>query len=127
MRIGADLLKLKIENYPRLPDGGPLSYQVERRGFDIGRDQHLDWTLPDPSRHISGKHCEIRYLDGGYWLYDVSTNGTFVNKSTRRVQSPYKLADGDELSIGDYIISVVVSGEPAASSAKKPVSLAQER
>jgi type VI secretion system protein ImpI len=104
------VLKLKIENCARLSDGGPLSYQVERRGFDIGRDQHLDWTLPDPTRHISGKHCEIRFFDGAYWLYDVSTNGTFVNKSTRRVQSPYKLADGDEVLIGDYIISVSVAG-----------------
>ena len=67
----------------------------------VGRDRHLDWTLPDPTRHISGKHCEIRFFDGAYWLYDVSTNGTFVNKSTRRVQSPYRLSDGDELLSAD--------------------------
>jgi type VI secretion system protein ImpI len=104
------VLKLKIENVDRLPDGGPLSFQVDRRGFDLGRHQHLDWTLPDDSRAISGKHCEIRFFDGAYWLYDVSTNGTFVNKSTRRVQSPYKLANGDELAIGDYLISVAITG-----------------
>ncbi len=27
-----------------------------RRGLDIGRDAHLDWTLPDPTRFISAKH-----------------------------------------------------------------------
>ena len=61
------------------PDGGPIRIEVKGRGLDLGRDSHLDWTLPDPSRSISGKHCEIRYRDGGYWLHDVSTNGTFVN------------------------------------------------
>jgi type VI secretion system protein ImpI len=123
------VLKLKIENFDQLPDGGPLSIQVDRRGFDLGRHQHLDWTLPDDSRSISGKHCEIRFFDGAYWLYDVSTNGTFVNKSTRRVQSPYKLANGDELAIGDYIISVSVTGlaepsrpspQPAQASSRRP-------
>ena len=104
------MLILKVENFDRLADGGPLSFRADRRGFDFGRDQHLDWTLPDPSRKVSGKHCEIRFHDGAYWLHDVSTNGTFVNRSPRRVQSPYRLGDGDELNVGDYIISAAVSG-----------------
>lgn len=109
------MLVLRVENFDRLADGGPLSYMADRRGFDFGRDQHLDWTLPDPTRKVSGKHCEIRFSDGAYWLYDVSTNGTFVNRSPRRVQSPYRLGAGDELGIGDYIISVSITGLPAAA------------
>lgn len=109
------MLILKVENFDRLADGGPLTFKADRRGFDFGRDQHLDWTLPDPTRKISGKHCEVRFQDEAYWLYDVSTNGTFVNQSPRRVQSPYRLSDGDQLSIGDYIISVSVSGVAAVS------------
>ena len=110
------MLTLRIENFDQLADGGPLSFRADRRGFDIGREQHLDWTLPDPTRRISGKHCEVRFQDDGYWLYDVSTNGTFVNRSDRRVQSPYLLADGDQLMIGDYVISVSVQlpGQAAA-------------
>jgi type VI secretion system protein ImpI len=105
-------LILAIENHDRLPDGGPLSVTVTGgRGIDIGRDQYLDWTLPDPSRFISGKHCEIRLVDGRYFLYDVSTNGTYVNGSQNRVQSPYKLHSGDRLTIGDYIIAVTVDAE----------------
>lgn len=115
------MLRLKIENFDKLPDGGPIIFEVDRRGFDVGRAQHLDWTLPDPTRCISSKHCEVRFLDGAYWLYDLSTNGTFVNRSSRRVQSPYKLGDGDQLEIGDYIISVVVEGEePAVEDAAPP-------
>lgn len=111
------MLKLTIENFDQLPDGGPLAYEVNSRGFDIGRDQYLDWTLPDDSRFISGKHCEVRYYDNGYWLYDISTNGTFVNRSSRRVQSPYQLMNGDRLEIGDYVIGVEVSGAVGAAGA----------
>jgi type VI secretion system protein ImpI len=110
------LLALKIENETTLPDGGPLSITVEgTRGIDIGRDQYLDWTLPDPSRFISGKHCEIRWHDGAYWLHDVSTNGTFLYGIDGRLKAPHKLSDGDRFSIGHYIIVAAVSGGPEAA------------
>jgi type VI secretion system protein ImpI len=109
-------LRLTIENMDRLPDGGPVRVQVENRGLDIGRDQHLDWTLPDPSRHVSSKHCEIRFRDGEYWLHDVSTNGTFVNGAQFRLDAPYRLRNGDRLSIGQYIVAVEVEGQQAAGA-----------
>ena len=102
------MLKLRIENFDRLSDGGPLEYSVDKRGFDFGRDGHLDWTLPDKSRVVSGKHCEVRFYDDAYWLIDVSTNGTFVNGSTKRVPSPYQLNEGDRLQVGEYIIAVTL-------------------
>jgi type VI secretion system protein ImpI len=101
-------LRLSIENVDRLLDGGPIRIEVKGRGLDLGRDSHLDWTLPDPSRSVSGKHCEIRYRDGGYWLHDVSTNGTFVNGAEYRVDAPHLLRNGDRLNIGPYIIAVAV-------------------
>ncbi|HEY1886183.1 MAG TPA: type VI secretion system-associated FHA domain protein TagH [Roseiarcus sp.] len=111
-------LRLSIENVDRLPDGGPIRIEVKGRGLDLGRDSHLDWTLPDPSRSISGKHCEIRYRDGGYWLHDVSTNGTFVNGAEYRLDAPYLLRDGDRLNIGPYLIAVAVEdGRKQRSSA----------
>jgi type VI secretion system protein ImpI len=101
-------LRLSIENLDRLPDGGPIRIEVKGRGLDLGRDSHLDWTLPDPSRSVSGKHCEIRYRDGGYWVHDVSTNGTFVNGAEYRLDAPHRLRDGDRLSVGPYVIAVAV-------------------
>jgi len=115
-------LTLAIENHDRLTDGGPLSVTVTgRRGIDIGRDSQLDWTLPDPSRFISGKHCEIRAGDGEYLLYDVSTNGTFVNGSENRVQSPYRLHSGDRLTIGQYIVAVTLDEEVPAQAAPRGI------
>src|SRR5919198_1023702 len=83
-------ISLRIDNVDALPDGGPLTYRASKRGFEIGRE-HRDWTLPDPNMFISGRHCEIRYEKGGYWLYDVSRNGTFLNGASQRVRSPHEL------------------------------------
>jgi type VI secretion system protein ImpI len=107
-------LTLKIENFPSLPDGGPLTYSIQgQRGLDIGRDQYLDWTLPDPTRHISGKHCEVRWHDGGYWLHDVSTNGTFLDGADSRLKGPHRLRNGDRFVIGHYVIATTIDGEEA--------------
>ena len=118
-------LRLSIENVDRLPDGGPIRIEVKGRGLDLGRDSHLDWTLPDPSRSISGKHCEVRYRDGGYWLHDVSTNGTFVNGAEHRPDAPHLLREGDRLGIGPYIIAVSVEEgrKPRSSGSAAEASL----
>lgn len=109
-------LTLSIVNLARLPDGGPLTFSMRgQRRVEIGRDAHLDWSLPDPQRFISGKHCEIQYEGGDYLLHDVSRNGTFVNGADARVQSPYRLKDGDSLQIGEYLIAVAVKNDGAAS------------
>jgi type VI secretion system protein ImpI len=98
-------LTLRIENHTSLPDGGPLSVSIKgKRGIDIGRDQYLDWTLPDSSRFISGRHCEVRWHDGGYWLHDISTNGTFLDGVDTRLKEPHRLRSGDRFAIGHYII-----------------------
>ena len=107
-------LNLKIENETTLPDGGPVTITVAgKRSIDIGRDSHLDWTLPDPTRFISSKHAEIRYRDGGYWLHDVSTNGTFLNGGDHRMQAPHRLRNGDRFTIGHYIIAVALDADQA--------------
>jgi len=105
-------LTLRIENLTSLPDGGPLSVSIKgKRGLDIGRDQYLDWTLPDPSRFISGKHCEVRWHDGGYWLHDISTNGTFLDGADSRLKEPHRLRNGDRFAIGHYIVAAAIDGE----------------
>ncbi len=108
-------LTLRIENFDQLPDGGPVSYTVDQAGFEIGRAQHLDWTLPDPERLISGHHVEVRFDGNTYQLHDVSRNGTLLNGATTRMKSPYQLAHGDRLQIGHYIIVVEIAQGPASA------------
>jgi type VI secretion system protein ImpI len=114
-------LTLQLVNEKTLPDGGPVSFQISgKRGIDIGRAAHLDWTLPDPTRYVSSKHCEIRYKDGGYWLHDVSTNGTFLNGSANRMHAPHRLGNGDRFTVGHYIVAVTVEGAEEASEEASP-------
>ena len=116
-------LTLSIVNLDRLPDGGPLTFSMRgQRRVEIGREAHLDWSLPDPQRFISGKHCEIQLEGSDYLLFDVSRNGTFVNGSPARVQSPYRLKNGDSLQIGEYLIAVALDGASAAEPAHAEIA-----
>lgn len=100
-------LTLRIVNMTSLADGGPLEASVAPGGMlEVGRDGGLDWCLPDPQRFISSRHFEIRSEKGGWMLYDISTNGTFVNGATTRVKSPCPLHDGDRLQVGQYSIEI---------------------
>lgn len=121
-------LHLRIENETSLPDGGPISYSVQasRGGINIGRDQYLDWVLPDPTRFISGTHCEVRYRDGQYWLHDVSTNGTFVNGSEYRLAGPHRLRSGDRIEIGRYVVAVEIVGEPNTEPARDSAAFGRQ-
>lgn len=107
-------LTLRIENLDYLPDGGPLEYTANARGFEVGRDPAMDWTLPDPTRHISSRHFEVVYRDRQFLLNDISTNGTFQYGASMRVSSPLHLSHNDRLQVGQYIIRVLIEA-PAAS------------
>ena len=109
-------LTLQLVNETTLPGGGPVSFQLSGKcAIDIGRAAHLDWTLPDPTRFISNKHCEIRYKDGGYWLRDVSTNGTYLNGADHRMQAPHRLRNGDRFTVGHYLVAVTLEGAEEAA------------
>lgn len=115
-------LTLRIDNFNHLPDGGPIEYSVSEGGFEFGRDPAMDWTLPDPNRFVSSCHAEIRFENGVYWLYDVSTNGTFVNGASMRVKSPYQLQHGDKLQIGHYLVVARLEAAAAAPTPSPPPS-----
>ncbi|MDD7972860.1 type VI secretion system-associated FHA domain protein TagH [Roseinatronobacter alkalisoli] len=110
-------LHLRIVNMTSLPDGGPLEVSIPPgEMLEAGRDSGLGWCLPDPQRLISSRHFEIRSEKAGWMLYDLSTNGTFVNGSATRVKSPCLLHDGDRLQVGQYSIETrqeTVAGQPA--------------
>ncbi len=117
------LIRLQISNVEVAGPDVALVYRAREKGFEIGREGR-DWTLPDPDKVISGRHCEVRYEAGAFWLHDVSRNGTFVNGSSQRLTAPHRLRKGDRLRIGRYLIGVSVDGgmaEPSQIAAAEEV------
>lgn len=113
-----------VLNIVRCPDSVvPESRRVSEGEFAIGRGSTCDWVLADPDRHLSKRHCVLAYRSGGWWLADVSTNGTFVNGDTTPLgpDAVRNLEDGDRLHLGSYEIEVrVEDDQPANSLGRQP-------
>ena len=103
-----DRLTLRIENRSDAAGDMPEDISVQGKGIRIGRKAGNDWALPDNTRFISGHHITVAYEGDAYVLEDVSTNGTFVNGASKRVNGKHKLVDGDTIRIGSYIVGVVI-------------------
>ncbi len=110
-------LTLTIRNADSLENGSPLSLILDRRGAIIGRAPTSDWCLPDPSLHISSRHCEIVFRDESYVLNDISTNGTFLRGSASRLPGPRVIAPGDVFLIGPFEIAAALDDATAAAMA----------
>lgn len=113
------LIRLQISNVEVAGPDVVLVYRARDRSFEIGREGR-DWALPDPDKFISSRHCEVRFEDGAFWLHDTSRNGTFVNGSSERVAGPYRLAKGDRLKIGRYVIGVSLDAGVGAEPSQFP-------
>lgn len=96
----------------------PIGVAGERREvthlpFSIGRAPDNDWTLPDPGRVMSKRHCRIT-ANGETWLItDTSSNGTFLNGSTLDPEVPHALRNGDRVVFGAYEVEASLGEEPA--------------
>lgn len=114
------LLALSIIS-PQAEALGATAYKVfDERGGTIGRVAGNDWVLPDPDNFVSSRHANVRWIAGGFYLEDTSSNGTFINAPDRPVgrAQPVRLQDGDRLYIGDFeIIVQLIDAAPAAAPA----------
>ena len=65
----------------------------------IGRSPECDIFLDDVT--VSRKHAVLAAREGGLYIEDEgSLNGTFLNR--KRIDSPTRLENGDELQVGKY-------------------------
>jgi hypothetical protein len=76
------ILTLKLRNPEAVPGAQP-EFKLARRDALIGRSKSCDWSLPDEKSFISSKHAQISFRDDGYYLKDISTNGTLLNGGSR--------------------------------------------
>src|SRR5258707_9380576 len=63
-------------------------------------------TIVLESPKVSRRHALIHLQNiGEPWLIDFgSSNGTFLNK--RRIHHPVRLSDGDQITIGDQVLTL---------------------
>jgi type VI secretion system FHA domain protein len=102
----------------RCPDEVPPEMREIRGGeFSIGRGPDNDWTLLDPDKFLSKRHCMIAFRSGGWQIADLSTNGTFHNRDPDPVGQGQTrdLRDGDRLRLGNYEIEVHIVAEAQAA------------
>lgn len=124
-----DSLILTIESHTPEELETQATFEVTARSVRIGRRAENDWVLPDPTRHISGQHFDIVCEGGQYVLQDKSTNGTFINGSSDRVSGPHRIANGDRIRVGPYLIHArlrpaVVKEEPDQARPFGPTNIA---
>lgn len=89
-------------------DGSRKEFPMTKPRWVIGRKSGCDLRVPLPS--ISRQHCQITFDGETLAVEDLgSSNGTFHN--SQRIESAV-LRDGDELSLGPVIFTVVIDREP---------------
>ncbi|HEX7236535.1 MAG TPA: type VI secretion system-associated FHA domain protein TagH [Gammaproteobacteria bacterium] len=105
-------LRLQIISRHRQGLGDRAAMEFGQNGGTIGRSLESDWVLPDSQRYLSSRHASIDFRSGSYYIVDTSTNGVYVNDSEQPVGrgNPQRLFTGDRIRIGEYEMSVEISG-----------------
>ncbi len=84
-------------------------WPVEGDVFILGRDAECDLVFPE--RQISRFHARVERDSEGYLIRDMgSKNGTFLNGELLMTQ-PFRLQDGDEISLALTVDIGFVAGE----------------
>jgi type VI secretion system protein len=111
-------LKLTVVSYGGEPRQG-MSKRFDASRATVGRGADNDWTLPDPEKHLSSRHCIIEKRDNRYVIIDVSRNGVFLNGAEYALGngSFADLADGDLILIGGYQLQAEIEADSGLQAA----------
>lgn len=111
-------LTLAIRNPARLMHGCKPLHHFTRQGGALG-SQQCDWQLQDRAQQIHPLHCEIRWREEGFCIIDHS-GATYLNGSDLSLPpaTHVRLANHDQLQIGDYLIVACV-GDTSGPASKQ--------
>lgn len=99
------LLTIRTLSCPPPDTPQSIHAQFDAAGGRIGRSPPCTLILPDPNRHISREHAEIRYRDNGFSIKVVSkVNSVLVNDAVVSPGEAVQLSDGDQILIGEYLL-----------------------
>ncbi len=94
-----------------VPCGGGAPIPLVKATLVVGRSPDCDLTIACQS--VSGRHCELQFQQGFWWVRDLdSKNGTTVNGVRREKQ---RVAPNEVLSIGRQRFVVVYQSAEKSS------------
>ena len=86
----------------------PITAHFDAEGGSVGRSDHNTLALPDPERHISRQHAEIRRVGSDYLIKNVgSANPIIVRGQPLARGESAALAHHDQVRIGGYLLEVI--------------------
>lgn len=118
-------LILEVVSSERFVLGDNAIHRFLPAGGVIGRSSGCDWSIPDQTRHLSGRHAIISYEAGQFYITDISTNGIYLNGPEalpKNVAVP--LQDEDRVMMGEHQFKVTVQVD-ARPSAPRPANRPQ--
>lgn len=87
-----------------------LEKRLTRFPCMIGRDESCDVCIKDPA--VSGKHVEISYQDGKFFLTDFSKNGTFIGETRlSKLSATPLLSDNTRVRLGDNTVLELITDD----------------
>jgi len=109
---------VRVIAYSQLSD---VRQEVEFPGdlLRIGRDPANDLELPSP--FVSREHARLLKHDGEYFIENVGLNGTLVGEHLVGVSEQVRIAPGQEIHIGEWVLYLVAEeapGRPAGEALK---------
>jgi pSer/pThr/pTyr-binding forkhead associated (FHA) protein len=104
--VAAGMFKLVISD----DEGKTTVVPLVRDEITIGRQEGNTIRLTE--RNVSRKHAKLLKANGSFLVEDLrSYNGVKVNG--RRIEAQAKLAAGDQISIGDYLLALQLDAQVA--------------
>ena len=110
------MITLTVVSYNGQPSDSRLSAQFDELGGTIGRADTNQMVLPDPDRAISRVHAQVVFRNGAFAVIDRGSNPILVNGQAVGSGREQRIAAGDRVQIGGYVLNVG-QGQAAAAAA----------
>jgi FHA domain-containing protein len=114
------MLVIRVISFKGQPVRGDQVAEFGEAGGTIGRGRNSTLVLQDPELFISRTHAIVSFQAGGYIITDNgTTNPVILNGQPLGAGAQARLADGNAIQIGSYLLRVSLSA-PVASPAPAP-------
>jgi len=95
--------------------GVPNSKTFRQAGGIIGRGDDCDWVIPDRKRIVSGRHAEVSFHNGVFYLTDTSSNGILFKDTETPLpkDKPQAIEHGQVYCFGEFEIRARLAQDPS--------------